>query len=499
MTELANLKTEIFTDRLEALKTKLGAEENLARSDLVSTLSQIEINHDVGGIFEKLGTDGKDKEETQGFSLASLGRSVKRELWDSLIGRVIVVGLAVETVAEVIKKGPVDASEAFATFLNNTVKWAGQNIDKPDVLPVVVGVSGAIVYAFIQPKIYEIIAKREGLKTAKTVTDEAQQREVTNAELQNLAEGRAELAGKIGANIQIDVGKSDPSASLLIDLFHFSGLEVVTYWDQINAHFNKNHYWQRTNNDWTNRETLIKGDVQEAQCSVILVSNGDDVFLSSRPNPTTQDMTDNEAIGIINARNAIRRKMKLPNIQHILVTNPHRIIPIDVAGGGGEPYKTKTVGQVIKEKYPDVHLIDPDQLMIQELTLIANKGNLPLELVTNPDRKIEYQSNLEKGIDEYNKVVEKGSEKNKTKIAIKADGKNTLSIIYGSTDEDTIAQTETYREQFLEAGDMVVLINDPEKVGRLPEGTKYICIGTIVAEAVYGEFSKLVASGAIKI
>ena len=72
------------------------------------------------------------------------------------------------------------------------------------------------------------------------------------------------------------------------------------------------------------------------------------------------------------------------------------------------------------------------------------------------------------------------------------DGKKPLTIMYGSTDEDTIASIETYGDEFSQVGEMVAIINDPEKVSRLPEGVKYICVGTVVAEAVYREFLSLV-------
>ena len=74
-----------------------------------------------------------------------------------------------------------------------------------------------------------------------------------------------------------------------------------------------------------------------------------------------------------------------------------------------------------------------------------------------------------------------------------------MSIIYGSTDEDTIAQLETYKDDFSQEGELVAIINDPEKVARLPEGSKYICVGTVIAKAIFKKFIELVAQGAIEL
>ncbi len=41
--------------------------------------------------------------------------------------------------------------------------------------------------------------------------------------------------------------------------------------------------------------------------------------------------------------------------------------------------------------------------------------------------------------------------------------------------------------------------NDPEKIARLPEGTKNICVGRNVAEAVYQKFFELASRGMIKV
>jgi hypothetical protein len=191
--------------------------------------------------------------------------------------------------------------------------------------------------------------------------------------------------------------------------------------------------------------------------------------------------------------------MGLPPIQHILVTNPQRLIEIDVARRGSEVYKPKSVGQVVQEKYPNVHLVDPDQLVVQELVRIAAPDKLPVELVTNKERRVEYEGYLNDVVAEHNQRVDQGLAENKTRVATDEDRVNTLTIMYGSTDEDTIASVETYGDEFSKVGDMVVILNDPEKVNRLPGGVKYVCVGTVVAEAVYSKFSELVESGAIKL
>ena len=118
-------------------------------------------------------------------------------------------------------------------------------------------------------------------------------------------------------------------------------------------------------------------------------------------------MTDNEAIGTIHARDAVRKGLGLPPIQHILVSNPQRTIEIAIARGGGTPYKPKTVGEVCSE-LQNVHLIDPDFLIIRQIAEIANQHNLPIELITNDERRDEYSENLGKVMERYNQMVDSG-------------------------------------------------------------------------------------------
>lgn len=456
-------------DMLARLRSQLGVEETLGEADLHNALVAANVSPDVANVYGKL--------EPRSGTRYGLG----------LISKAILVTFGTSTTTRLISERPASMQEATRIVLDNFVAWAGTSIDQLEVTSIILGVSAAAVWTLLPPKIYEGIVKQEAARA--TLAAEHQ-------------EGRANLVGKLGPNVQIDVGKSDPSALLLTRLFHLTGKEVVTFWDDVNSQFSENPYWQKTRNDWTNAEILKKGDIQESICSVTLVSNGDDVFLSARrqdPTRQTQDMTDAEAIGTVNARDAVRKQMGLPPVQHILVTNPQRLIEIDVAREGGKAYKPKTVEQVVKEKYPNVHLIDPDQLVIQELARIASIAQLPLELVTNKERKGEYEDHLNWVIADYNLRVDRGLAKNKTRVANKEDGTNTLTVMYGSTDEDTIASVETYGDEFSQVGEMVTIINDPEKVNRLPEGVKYICVGTVVAEAVYQKFSDLVKQGEIKL
>ncbi len=203
-------------------------------------------------------------------------------------------------------------------------------------------------------------------------------------------------------------------------------------------------------------------------------------------------MTNDEAIGSINARNAARREMGLSPMHHILVTNRRRKSGIGVVREATEPFQPKAIEEVIEKRHPDVSLIDPDQLIIRELADMAASADLPLELVTTPKRTEEYQKNLGALVEDHNRRVDQGLEQNKTRIATQADGVKTLTIFYGDNDENTIADVEKYFTEFSLEGDVVAIINDPEKVTRLPEGTKYICVGTIVAKAIYREFSDLV-------
>lgn len=489
----------------ELLSASLALEEQLAQRDLYSTLRQSDIPVDIAKVYEKLGAELTPSEEEKSYTFKRLGRGIKRELWDSTLGRSIAGTVVITTIGEIINQGgPIEASKVFVAFYNKLVGWAGETITKPEAWPMISAAGVAILWTLFSPKIYEIISSRDSAKTVKTLSQDAQAREKRTTALLLHQEGNADLFG-IGPNIQIDVGKSDPSALLLIDLFHRLGIEVVTYWDQRNIHFAQNKYWEKTYNDWTNRESLLRGNVQESLCSIILVSNGDDVFLSSRiqdPTREAQDMTDNEAIGSINARNSVRNNLGLPATPHIMVTNPQRLIDIGVVKSGSESFHPKTVGQVIREKYPNVHIIDPDLLIIEELAQLAfqekSKKNLPLELITNSVRASEYKTNLRQVINEYNQKI--GNDKTENiRFSRKKDGLETLSIIYGSTDEDTIAQLETYKDDFSQEGELVAIINDPEKVARLPEGSKYICVGTVIAKAIFKKFIDLVVQGAIEL
>lgn len=454
-------------DILTNLRKQLGMEEGLAQADLHNALAAANVSPDIANVYGKL--------EPRPGTGQKLG----------LISKVILSTFAISTAARLFNESPANIQEATRIVLDNLVSWAGTSIDQLKLTSIVLGISSALVWTFLPPKIYEGVFKREAARIALATEHQ---------------EGRTDLAGKLGPNVQIDVGKSDPSVLLLTRLFHLSGAEVVTFWDERNSQFSENPYWQKTRDDWTDAETLKRGDIQESICSVTLVSNGDDVFLSTRsqdPTRQAQDMTDAEAIGTVNARDAVRKQMGLPLIHHILVTNPQRVIEIDVARGGGEIYIPKTVGEVIKEKYPNVHLIDPDQLIMQELARIGVANKFPLELVTNKERRQEYEGYLQKAVAEHNQRVDQGMDENKTRIATQEDGKNTLTVMYGTTDEDTIASVETYGDEFSHEGQMVAIINDPEKVSRLPEGVKYICVGTVVAEAVYQKFSDLVKQGKV--
>ena len=449
-------------DVLASIRNSLGAEESLAQLDLHHALVEANVSSDLAEVYGKL--------EPRPGTRQGIG----------LISKAILITFGTSTAARLISESPASVQEATRIVLDNFVAWAGTSIDRLELTSIILGASAAAAWTLLPPKIYEGIVKREAVRV--NLASEHQ-------------EGRANLAGKLGPNVQIDAGKSDPSVLLLTRLFHLSDKEVVTYWDERNPQFTENPYWERTRNDWTNAETLKRGDIEEAICSIVLVSSGDDVFLSTRrqdPTRQAQDMTDPEAIGTVNARDTVRKQMGLPPIHHILVTNPQREIEIDVARGGGEVYKPKTIGEVVRDKYPNVHIIDLDELIVNELARMTSADKLPLELVTNRERRKEYEDYLNDVVTEHNLRVDQSLTRNKTRVATAEDGKNTLTIMYGSTDEDTIAIIETYGDEFSQIGDMVAIINDPEKVSRLPEGVKYVCVGTVVAEAVYKEFSDLV-------
>ncbi len=507
MAEKTTQKPEVRP--LSELRVRLESIEAQAQSALGSALAEAGVNIPIAKQYanlfpEPVNDAGKANEK---LSLAILGKKAWDDIGHNLLTHLILGGLITATAARIAEAHGVisphiPAPEEITTLLDNLLKFSSSGAKHPlDVLSLLNSFGSAMVYVGVPAKAVELISAAQGRVISEKVRKQTEAMKIRGEKEQAIRDGRADFDEKVGPNIQIDVGKSDPAMRDLLALFHMGGLRVVSYWDSENKFFNTDPAWQRTSNDWTNKETLKRGDIREALCSIILVSNGDDVFLSTRkqdPNKQMQDMTDNEAIGIIHARDAIRKDMELPPIQHILVSNPQRTIEIGIARAGGTPYKPKTVGEVASE-LSNVHLIDPDLLVVRQIAEIAVQQNLPIELITNEERRDEYSENLGKVIERYNRLVNLGLEKNKVRLATEADGKKTLSLIYGSTDEDTIAQITTYGKDFSQHGDLVAIINDPEKISRLPQGVKNICIGRSVAEAVYQKFFELASAEKIKI
>jgi len=501
---------EIKPMPLSELRQRLTVMEKGANTRLDGSLRQAGVTFAVAEQYKDLFPEpiqGTGESASVPLTLALIGRKSLDEVIRNRLTQLTLTGLAVGVATRIaeahgILSPQVPIPSELTIVLDTLLRWSGSAIKHPpDLLSVLNAVGTAAVYVGVPGKVIEIITGFQNRRAVEQLRKSAEAMKVRGEREQDIKEGRADFAGKIGPNIQIDVGKSDSSMRDLLTFFHTSGLRVVSYWDSENQFFGIDPAWQRTDNDWTDKETLRKGDVQEALCSVILVSNGDDVFLSPRrqdPGRQTQDMTDNEAIGAIHARDSLRKEMGLPPIQHILVTNPERTIEIGVARVGDNPYRAKTVGHVVIE-LANVHLIDPDILMIRQIAEISAQQNLPIELLTNEERRDEYQQNLENVIERYNRLVDKGIEKNKVRVATPEDGKNTLSVIYGSTDEDTIAQMTTYGKEFSQEGGLLTMINDPGKIDRLPEGTKAVCIGTSVSEAVYQKFFELASQGMIKL
>ncbi len=493
---------------LEEMRSTLSAEEAIAQRELTPVLTASGVSSPVSEIYTKLFPEPiEDFGKSSGrLSLAMLGKTAWEDIRQSLLTRFIFTGLVTATAARIaesygVVSPQIPASEEIIILLDNLVKWSGSNVKSPlDLLSLINSFGSAMVYVGVPAKAVELISAAQGRIVTEKVRKQNEAMKIRGEKEQAIREGRANLERKLGPNIQIDVGKSDPAMADLLKLFHAAGLRVLSYWDSENHLFDVDPAWQRTDNDWTDKETLKRGDVREALSSVILVSNGDDVFLSSKkqdPTRKMQDMTDNEAIGAIHARDVIRKQMNLPPLQHILVTNQLRTIEIGVARSGGEPYTAKTVGKLV-DKLNNVHLIDPDGLLIRQIAEMASEQDLPLELVTNDERKAEYQENLTDVVNIYNS--ESNSTRNSTlRLASPEDGKRTLTLIYGSTDEDTVSQTTAYHEEFSREGDLIAIINDPAKLSRLPEGVRSICVGSTVAEAVYQKFFELVTQGHIPI
>ena len=495
---------------LSEVKQRFTVLEKAAKTRLGNSLRQAGVTSEASKQYKNLfpeSTEGTGDQQVVPLTLALIGRRSLGDVVHNRLTHLILAGIAIGTAARIaevhgIPSPQVPIPSELTIFLDNLLRWSGSAIKHPpDLLSILNAVGTAAVYVGVPVKVIEVVTGIQSRRAVAELRKSAEAMKVRGEREQDIKEGRADLDRKIGPNIQIDVGKSDPSMEDLLTFFHTSGLRVMSYWDSENQFFNIDPAWQRTNNDWTDRETLRKGDTREAFCSVTLVSNGDDVFLSSKkqdPTRQMQDMTDNEAIGAMHSRDALRKEMGLPRLEHILVSNPERMIGIAVARAGDIPYESKTVGQVVNE-LPNVHLIDPDILVLREIAQIAAQHNLPVELITNEERKSEYQQNLEDVIRRYNLLVDQGLGENKVRMATPEDGRNTLTVIYGSTDEDTIAQMTTYGQDFSKEGDLLTIINDPEKTARLPEGTKSICVGTSVAEAVYQKFFELASQGTIQL
>lgn len=492
---------------LEQVKEMLAVEETQAQRDLTTAVSAAGVTPLVSERYANLFPEPvNDTSQPNGkLSLAILGKRAWEDVRQNHLTHLVLGGLVTATAARIAEAHGVvslqiPAPEEFTIFIDNLLKWSGSDVKSPlDLLSLLNSLGSAMVYVGVPAKAVELITAAQGRIISEKVRKQTEAMKIRGEKEQTIKEGRADLDGKVGPNIQIDVGESDPAMADLLKLFHTAGLRVVSYCDRENKFYEIDPAWQQTNNDWTNKDTLIRGDLREALCSVILVSNGDDIFLSSRrqdPTRKTQDMTDNEAVGAIHARDAVRKQMGLSQLHHFLVTNPSRTIEIGIARLGNEPYTSKTVGELVSG-LNNVHLVNLDKLVISQIARIAVEQNLPIELVTNEERKIDYQENLVKVLEAYNQNPEVGEKQNKIRLASQEDGKRTLSLIYGSTDEDTVAQITTYGKEFSQEGDLIVIINDPEKISRLPERVKYICVGTTVAEAVYQRFFELVNKGSI--
>lgn len=493
---------------LKELKARLADAEARAKTALSSSLAQAGVNASVAERYTNLFPESATSEPASvPLTLVLVGKKSWDDVKQNKLTQLTIGGLLIGTAARVAEAHGIISPQIpipndITIFLDNLIRWSGSTI-KPsvDLFSILNAVGNAAVYVGVPVKAIEIITALQNRKTIEQVRKNAELMRIRSEKEQDIKEGRANFDGKVKPNVQIDVGKSDPAMKELLAFFHTAGLRVVSYWDSENQFFDIDPAWQKTSNDWTNKETLVRGDVRDALCSVMLVSNGDDVFLSSRrqdPSKQMQDMTDNEAIGTIHARDTVRKEMGLSPVQHILVSNPQRTIEIGIARAGGTPHKQKTVGEV-SSRLQNVHLIDPDMLIIRQIAEIASWKDLPIELLTNEERKDEYSENLVKVIEKYNQTVDSSKEENKVRLATEADGENTLSLIYGSTDEDTIAQATTYGGDFSQPGDLIAIINDPEKISRLPKGVKNICIGSSVAEAVYQKFAELAVAGKIKI
>lgn len=466
--------------------------EQTAASALDIELQKAGVQKQPGELFRYLGEQaGGTGEEPQQFTtfLSRIQRGIAR----NIIGTTAVLSTVAVVVGETISQRAFNPE--FFTILGNTVfQWAGMQIKSFDGLEILTKTAGVLAYA-LYPAIVYGLASNIAVKQSETRQKRLDEIKVT---LDRMREGKENLTGRVGANVQLLIGESDPSVDLLAKKFETCDIDVVGYLNDANPYFASIPNWLAVRGNYTSIETLETGAYDTAVAQIALCSAGDDCFLSSREGkPKNIDLQDYQAAGALRAINRLRKEKNLPEIPQIRLTNPKRVIDSAVAGDP-DIYGAKHIEDVIDKN--KTRVVDSDVITIDLLAKVHKEyldktgQNLPIELSTNTFRSEEYEKLLLELIKEYNGRRPAGM----PELAYKQKGETrTLTIFYYDNDDATIEGVEAKWEAATKEGTAIAIFNDPDRAkNRRPEvmgaGGKYICIGEKLATAHFLEFAELV-------
>lgn len=482
-----------------SLLNSLSIIEQKAKNGLTSALTGIgvEDNDPVRALYENLSTEGIKKPWT----LKTFLKGVGEITWGGFWGKASTISVAIGTGLGILREAALNW-DSFRIFYNNLIAWSFTGVEKgTDPLAALSTASTAAIVLAIPTLAVSTVTKITERRTAVLI-DRANR---VNAAHNALEAGEANLNYLVGPNVHILVGKSDPSAETLIKMFHDVGIEVITFWDESKAISSKiNPFWLRTRNMWTRADVLNKASLENTLCMFSEVSKGSDVFLSRRSGTFSrlyEDMSDAESRNANTKANFLLKQRGIKRtIPLIAVTNIKREVEGVVTGDVGATYGTKTEGDLYA-KHKHMHPSHVDGIITGLIAKVAVESDLPVEFITDPHRQHEYEQTFTMAINDHN-----GEKPNSTptlRYKTKEDGKKTLTCFYGDDDQTTLKLLEGFLEEASQEGDFLVIINDPEVIGELPEeirkSKKYICIGEILAKEQFGQFVELTNNGEISL
>lgn len=453
-----------------------------------------------------------------GTQITNTASSALRALFMTWPGRIALGGTAIAATTETISQN-ANLTEGFRLFLNNLVKWSNASIPQLDPLSVLTGFANAIGTISIWAGTTTIVVNWENKRQEERLERQRVNLETRAKAQRSIREGTADLNLLADENIAILVGKRDYSVKPLIKKFREIGLDVITYWDEENELFSISPLWVKTENNWTSRENLRKGAIQKTVAVFAEVSKSNDSWLSKRTRQAgemTEDMLDVEVFDTVQVISAIKDGMShVPPV--ISVTNPKRRSSGIISGIGevnpyGDAVTVEEVARQYNRQRKVINLLDPDTVITNQVAIKAEQLNLPIELLTDSLRAQEYTETLiDHVIPEHNERVKNGGVKApEIRYRKDGDGINTLTVIFGDDDANSFELTRDYlaridrikeENQDEKVGDLLVIVNDPDAIERLPDeiktGKKYVCVGEIMAKAQFDLFIELVKDGSI--